>query len=58
VALEAMQRKRAERYDRYVRPLDAKLNGGQMAQALRMLREITAQIAAGRGRPTRDMRSL
>ena len=27
VAFEAVQRKRAERYDRYVRPLDGNLNG-------------------------------
>ncbi len=62
LALEAIEKKRAERYDRYVRPLDAKrdtllanvtlragaLNGGQMAQAQRMLREIKGQAPAVR----------
>ena len=62
LALEAVERKRAERYDRYVRPLDAKrdalradvalrtraLNGGQTAQAQRRLREIKAPASAVR----------
>ena len=52
LALDAIQRRRAERYDRYIRPLDAKrdaliaevatraraLSGGQAAQAQRILR--------------------
>ena len=60
LALEAVERKRAERYDRYVRPLDAKrdalradvalrtraLNGGPTAQAQRMLREMKEQALA------------
>ena len=53
LALDAIQRRRAERYDRYIRPLDAKrdaliaevatraraLSGRQAAQAQRLLRE-------------------
>ena len=53
LALDATQQRRAERYDRYIRPLDAKrdaliaevatraraLSGGQAAQAQCLLRE-------------------
>jgi hypothetical protein len=54
LALEAIQKRRAERYERHIRSLDARrdalivevatraraLNGGQAAQAQRILREI------------------
>ena len=57
LALDAIQRRRAERYDRHIRPLDAKrdaliaevatraraLSGGQAAQAQRLLREIKSR---------------
>ena len=63
LALEAVENKRAERYDRHVRPLDAKrdtlraevalraraLNGGQASQAQRRLREIMEHASAVRG---------
>ena len=63
LARDAVERKRAARYDRHVRPLDAKrdmlraevalraraLNGGQTAQAQRRLREIKEQASAVRG---------
>jgi hypothetical protein len=67
LALEAIQRRRAERYDRYVHPLDEKrdaliaevatraraLNGGQTAQAQRILREVNARAETPSGGETR-----
>ncbi len=62
LALEAVGKKREDRYDRFVRPLDRKrdrlagevatrrraLRGGQLAAAQRLL-AMTAQAAAGDG---------
>lgn len=74
LALKKIEKRRAERYDRYVRPLDRKrdvliadvalraraLNGGQAAQAQRVLREIDSQRpfeAVGPATPERAIRA-
>ena len=63
LALDAVRRKRDERYDRFVRPLDRKrdqlaaevatrlrsLNGGQHAAAQRLLAAVASESAADGG---------